>query len=185
MTNERSALKKPRWHRTAVPRESGMKISTKSRYALRLCLDLARNQGNGWVALKDISGRQDISKKYLEQIVHRLHGSGILEASRGFQGGYRLARAPSEITLGDVLNASETSDSLMDCIAEAGNCKRAQACMTRLVWEGLKHAIDSYVNSVTLQSILDEHGAKELVPCERSTENEKPVRTFQKSGVER
>lgn len=155
-----------------------MKISTKSRYALRLCLDLAIHQGEGWVALKDVSGRQEISKKYLEQIVHRLHGSGILEASRGFQGGYRLARTPAEITLGDVLNASETSGSLMGCIAEGGSCNRAQACLTRSVWAGLKQAIDAYVNSVTLQSILDEHGADGLVPCGRPAKGDKTIACF-------
>ena len=71
-----------------------MKISTKGRYAMRLLIDLYENQGDGFVALKDIAARQDISKKYLEQIVPALTGDGILKTSRGFQGGYRLAREP-------------------------------------------------------------------------------------------
>ena len=74
-----------------------MKISTKGRYAMRLLIDLYENQGDGFVALKDIAARQDISKKYLEQIVPALTGDGILKTSRGFQGGYRLAREPEDI----------------------------------------------------------------------------------------
>ena len=74
-----------------------MKISTKGRYAMRLLIDLYENQGDGFVALKDIAARQDISKKYLEQIVPALTGDGILKTSRGFQGGYRLAREPEAI----------------------------------------------------------------------------------------
>ena len=83
-----------------------MKISTKGRYAMRLLIDLYENQGDGFVALKDIAARQDISKKYLEQIVPALTGDGILKTSRGFQGGYRLARASRRISLSAIYCAS-------------------------------------------------------------------------------
>lgn len=86
-----------------------MKISTKGRYAMRLLIDLYENQGDGFVALKDIAARQDISKKYLEQIVPALTGDGILKTSRGFQGGYRLAREPEDIPVGDILRLTEGS----------------------------------------------------------------------------
>ncbi len=84
-----------------------MKISTKGRYALRMLLDLAEHQSEGYIALKDIAARQDISKKYLEQIIPILNKSGFLLASRGFQGGYRLAKTPDKYTVGDILRATE------------------------------------------------------------------------------
>ena len=80
-----------------------MKISTKGRYALRMLIDLAEHQGEGYIALKDIAKRQEISKKYLEQIVPVLNRSDILQANRGFQGGYKLAKAPDKYTVGDIL----------------------------------------------------------------------------------
>ena len=84
-----------------------MKISTKGRYALRMLLDLAQHQNDGYVALKDIARRQNVSKKYLEQIVPMLNKSDILLASRGFQGGYRLAQSPDKYTVGMILRITE------------------------------------------------------------------------------
>ena len=84
-----------------------MKISTKGRYALRMLLDLAVNSKEGFIALRDVAERQNISKKYLEQIVPALHKANILTTTRGFQGGYRLAREPKEITVGEVLRLTE------------------------------------------------------------------------------
>lgn len=86
-----------------------MKISTKGRYALRMLLDLAQHQNDGYVALKDIARRQNVSKKYLEQIVPMLNKSDILLASRGFQGGYRLAQSPDKYTVGMILRITEGS----------------------------------------------------------------------------
>ena len=86
-----------------------MKISTKGRYALRMLLDLAEHQSEGYIALKDIAARQDVSKKYLEQIIPILNKSGFLLASRGFQGGYRLAKTPDKYTVGDILRATEAT----------------------------------------------------------------------------
>ena len=87
-----------------------MKISTKGRYALRLMLDLAEHQNEGFIALKDIAERQNISKKYLEQIVPMLNKAGLLRTNRGYQGGYQLSRQPSEYTLGDILRVTEFID---------------------------------------------------------------------------
>lgn len=84
-----------------------MKISTKGRYALRLMLDLAEHQNEGYIALKDIAQRQDISKKYLEQIVPMLNRSDYLLTNRGFQGGYRLAKSPDKYTVGELLRITE------------------------------------------------------------------------------
>lgn len=133
-----------------------MKISTKGRYALRLMLDLAENQGEGYIALKDIAQRQDISKKYLEQIVPMLTKSGVLLTTRGYQGGYRLAKNPSECTVGDILRITEGSLAPVACLDTAENqCAKADSCLTLTVWKGLNTVINEYLDSITLQSILD------------------------------
>ena len=98
-----------------------MKISTRGRYALRMMLDLAENQGSGVVALKDIAARQDISKKYLEQIIPVLNRAGLLQTSRGFQGGYRLAKAPQDYTVGEILRAAEGGLSPVACLEQSPN----------------------------------------------------------------
>ena len=86
-----------------------MKISTKGRYALRMLLDLAEHRQCGYIALKDIAERQNISKKYLEQIIPMFNNSGILKTSRGAQGGYQLAKSPDSYTLGEILRLTEGS----------------------------------------------------------------------------
>ena len=94
-----------------------MKISTKTRYALRLMLDLEQNQGDfSWVSLKDVAERQGVSKKYLEQIVAALHKYRLLLTSRGNRGGYRLARDPREITLGQIMRATESTPTIIPCL---------------------------------------------------------------------
>jgi Rrf2 family protein len=141
-----------------------MKISTKGRYALRMLLDLAVNEKDGYVALKDIAERQCISKKYLEQIVPSLHKAGILETTRGFQGGYRLAISPSDCIVGDVLRITEGSLAPVSCLQDAENpCKRCNECMTLHVWEGLQNVIYDYLDGITLQSIIDEHSGGDIV----------------------
>ena len=133
-----------------------MKISTKGRYALRLLTDLALHQEDGFVSLKDISERQDISKKYLEQIVPMLNKNGILRTNRGNRGGYMLAKSPAECTVGDVLRATEGSLAPVSCLDyEVNDCPRAGSCATLFVWEGLDRAVSSYLDGITLQDILD------------------------------
>ena len=95
-----------------------LKISTKGRYALRLMLDLAQNRNEGFVALKDIADRQDISKKYLEQIVPILNRAGLLKTTRGYQGGYMLAKSPSSYTVGDILRITEGSLAPVACLED-------------------------------------------------------------------
>lgn len=137
-----------------------MKISTKGRYALRLMLDLAENQTNGFVALKDIAERQGISKKYLEQIVPLLNKSGVLKTTRGYQGGYMLAKKPEEYTVGDILRITEGSLAPVACLDDAVNmCEKADSCMTLPVWKGLDKVIQEYLDSITLQSVIDNHRA--------------------------
>ena len=133
-----------------------MKISTKGRYALRMLLDLAEHQSEGYIALKDIAARQDVSKKYLEQIIILLKRSGYLKSSRGKGGGYKLAKAPKEYTIGDILRTTEGSLSPVACLEDDENmCPRSSMCTTINFWEGLDKVINDYVDSITLQDLLD------------------------------
>ncbi|MGN0521680.1 MAG: RrF2 family transcriptional regulator [Eubacterium sp.] len=133
-----------------------MKISTKGRYALRMLVDLAEHSNEGFIALKDIAIRQDISKKYLEQIVSILNKPNILIANRGYQGGYKLAQAPKEYTVGDILRITEGGLAPISCLDGDKNlCEKSSRCATLFVWEGLYNVINEYLDSVTLQDILD------------------------------
>ena len=133
-----------------------MRISTKGRYALRLMLDLAEHQGDGCVSLKDVAQRQDISKKYLEQIVPTLSRAGFLLTNRGYQGGYRLCRAPEDYTVYEILSMAEGGLAPVACLDQPENtCPRAPDCLTLPVWEGLGKTIRDYLRSITLQTILD------------------------------
>ena len=138
-----------------------MKISTKGRYALRMLLDLAEHREEGVVALKDIAERQNISKKYLEQIVPILNQSNILKTSRGYQGGYMLAKEPSQYTVGMILRLTEGNLAPVACLAQSPiDCERSADCLTLPVWQGLYHVITEYLDSITLQDILDQPGER-------------------------
>ncbi len=133
-----------------------MKISTRGRYSLRMLLDLAENRDKGFVPLKEIAERQDISKKYLEQIVALLNGTGILRTNRGFQGGYMLAKAPDEFTVGQVLRITEGGLCPVACLEDEENqCPRKDICKTLPMWEELNGVIAAYLDGVTLQDMLD------------------------------
>ena len=134
-----------------------MNMSTKARYALRMLLDLAEHQNCGFVALKDIAHRQNISKKYLEQIIPVFNRSDILKTNRGFQGGYKLAKTPDPYTVGEILRLTEGSLSPVACLEEEPNqCERSGECATLPVWQGLKRVICEYLDGITLQDILDQ-----------------------------
>ena len=133
-----------------------MKISTKGRYALRMLIDLAEHEGDGFIALKDIAERQNISKKYLEQIVPILSRSGILRTNRGSQGGYALAKEPEHVTVGEILRLTEGSLSPVACLdGDPAQCQRSADCPTLPVWQGLNRVINEYLDGITLRSILD------------------------------
>lgn len=133
-----------------------MKISTKGRYALRMLIDLAEHQNTGFVALKDIADRQNISKKYLEQIVPILNRGNVLKTSRGFQGGYRLAESPDNYTVGQILRMTEGSLAPVPCVEESPiSCKFSATCSTLPIWQGLYRVINEYLNGITLQDVLD------------------------------
>ena len=136
-----------------------MKISTKGRYALRLMVDLAEHKDSGFIALKDVAKRQNISKKYLEQIVPVLNGAGLLATNRGNRGGYRLAKEPKEYTVGDILRITEGSIAPVSCLdSEINLCERKNFCQTLYVWEGLYKVVNEYLDSITVQDIVDKIG---------------------------
>ena len=133
-----------------------MRISTKGRYAMRLMLDLAEHQRDGYVSLKDAAERQEVSKKYLEQIVPALSRAGFLLTNRGYQGGYRLARRPADYTARDILRLTEGSLAPVACLdGEANVCPRRAGCPTLPLWQGLDRVIEDYLAGITLQDLLD------------------------------
>ncbi len=139
-----------------------MKISTKGRYAVRMLLDLAAHQGDGCVSLGEIAERQNVSRKYLEQIVPLLSASGMLRTVRGPQGGYRLARSPETCTVGEILRLTEGTLSPVACLdTEVNACARAADCPTLPVWEGLYRVVREYLDGITLADLLrDEEKAE-------------------------
>ncbi len=144
-----------------------MKISTKGRYALRLMLDLALNNTGEYITIKSIAARQNISEKYLEQIISLLNRAGYVKSIRGAQGGYRLARDPGEYTVGMILRLTEGSLAPVECVdEETGNCNRNNGCVTKEVWAELYVAICSVVDNITLQNLMDRQ--LNLVPYDYS-----------------
>lgn len=132
-----------------------MKISTKGRYALRMLLDLAQHSSDGYIALKDIAERQNISKKYLEQIVPLLNKAELLRTNRGYQGGYALAKAPEKYSVGEVLRVTEGSLCPVACLQiEPNDCPRRADCPTLPVWQGLYKVITEYLDGITLADIM-------------------------------
>jgi len=134
-----------------------LKISTKGRYALRLMLDLALCEKGKYIALKDISQRQDISVKYLEQIISVLSRAGFVRSVRGSGGGYMLARDPEEYTVGMILRLTEGSLAPVACLEyEPNDCPRAESCVTLGVWEKLYKAINDVVDNITLADLAEQ-----------------------------
>ena len=128
-----------------------MKISTKGRYATRVMLDLAMNGTGECIKVKDIAARQGISEKYLEQIIGILNKAGYVKSVRGAQGGYRLAKAPEEYTVGMILRLTEGSMAPVACLEEgAAECERCDTCEPLEVWQSLYAAITQVIDNVTI-----------------------------------
>lgn len=134
-----------------------MLISTKGRYALRLMLDLALCEQGKYVALKDVAQRQGISVKYLEQIISVLSHAGFVRSVRGSGGGYMLTNEPKDYTVGMILRLTEGSLAPVQCLeVEHNDCPRADSCVTLGVWEKLYNAINSVVDTITLQDLVND-----------------------------
>ncbi len=132
-----------------------MKISTKGRYALRLMLDLAVYNTGEPVSLKDIARRQEISEKYLEQIISMLNKAGFVRSIRGAQGGYLLGREPSWYTVGRILRLTEGDLAPVSCVGKNSmECERRQGCVTVRVWEQINQAVNQVVDHITLEDLV-------------------------------
>ncbi|HTG82643.1 MAG TPA: Rrf2 family transcriptional regulator [Geobacteraceae bacterium] len=137
-----------------------MKLSTKSRYGLRALFDIAYNSGTLPAQIQDISRRQDISPRYLEQIFQGLKRAGILKSKRGPQGGYFLTRNPEEITVKDIITATEGGMVLVDCVATGKRRKKSACtfegcCVTQTVWEEATSRLNEYFNALTLKTLCE------------------------------
>ncbi len=136
-----------------------MMISTKGRYALRLLADLAGTEGESFIPLKEIAERQGISEKYLESIVKVLVRGGILAASRGKGGGYRLKVAPESCTVGRVLRITEGTLAPVSCLEGGDGCEKRDRCATIALWRGLDKVICDYLDGFTLADLVRDKGA--------------------------
>ena len=133
-----------------------MKISTKGRYAVRVMLDLATNNTGEYIKVKEIASRQEISEKYLEQIISVLNKAGYVKSIRGAQGGYKIARDPSSYTVGMILRLTEGSLNPVACLDdEINECERCDTCETLEVWKDLAKAINSVVDHVTVADLVE------------------------------
>ena len=142
-----------------------MLVSTKGRYALRIMIDLAEHQRDGYIPLKETAGRQGISEKYLEGIIKILVKDKMLTGVRGKGGGYRLTKRPEEYHLDEILTLTEGSLAPVACTRkDAEPCRHADSCCTLPVWVGLSEVIQAYLNKITLKDLMqngNEHSHKE------------------------
>ena len=130
-----------------------MKLSTKSRYAARLMVNLSLSYQKGPAQLNEIARREEVSEKYLSQIVILLRGAGLIRSVRGAKGGYLLAREPSAITIRDIVEVMEGGLQIVDCLNSAGTCGRDEKCVTRQVWDKVTLAIAETLESITLEDL--------------------------------
>lgn len=134
-----------------------MKLSTRGRYGIHAMYELAVNYGGAPVSIKSVAEKQDIPEAYLEQLIAVLRRDELVVSIRGAQGGYRLARAPEEITVGDVLRSLEGGLKLLDCLMEENACGKSCACPSRVVWKRLSDGLNEIVDSITLRDMIDEN----------------------------
>ena len=147
-----------------MPKEVlNMMISTRGRYALRDMIDLAEQNSDGYVSLREIAQRQEISEKYLETIVRFLTQEGLVSGVRGKGGGYRLTRKPEEYTAAEILGVAELSLSPVACLEKGAKpCPRADECRTLPLWKGLDKVVMDYLEQYTLADLIEqEHQARE------------------------
>lgn len=132
-----------------------MKLSTRTRYAVRAMIELAQNEGGRPLQLRTIAKRQDISVKYLEQLMAVLRSAGLIRSVRGSKGGYTLSRPASQVRLSDILNCLEGSVTTVECVEDGDCCARAADCAARQVWMRVQQAIDDVLQSITLQDVVE------------------------------
>ena len=144
--------------------EVNMLISTRGRYALRVLIDLAEHANGGYIPMKDVAARQDLSLKYIEKLMPVLTRHNLVEGVHGKGGGYRLVRAPEDYSLGEILRLTEGSLAPVSCLEEnAAPCPRAASCATLPVWTKLDGMINSYLDSVSLRDLLPNQTGNDYV----------------------
>lgn len=132
-----------------------MKLSTKTRYGTRMILDMAEHYGNGAIQLGEIANRQNISLKYLEQIIRPLKKADYIKSFRGAKGGHMLAKAPGEITVGEIVAILEGGDTLIHCDKDPENCERVDSCLTRYLWVEAASAMFQRLSAITFADLLN------------------------------
>lgn len=139
-----------------------MKLSTKGRYGLRALIDLAQYSKDAPVSIMSISSRQELSERYLEQLMSMLKKAGLVKSIRGAAGGYILTKPADEISVGDVLRALEGSLEPVDCagLDPEGNCKAADSCVTKYVWQRINESINRTVDEIMLSQLVEESRKK-------------------------
>lgn len=133
-----------------------MKLSTKGKYGLYAMFYLAQHAGSGPQPLKAVAEIGVSSEDYLEQLLGNLRRAGLVTTVRGAQGGYQLAKAPEDITVGDIIDATEGPLTISECLSDEGSCHRAGQCKTRRVWEYLSNSINGLLQSITLRDMLEQ-----------------------------
>jgi Rrf2 family protein len=132
-----------------------LNVTSRGRYALRVMLDLAQHPEDGFVSLKTVAERQNISMKYLEAIVGNLKKAELLESTRGKEGGYKLCKAPAEYSVGEILRSIEDNLAPVSCIRDGSvSCDKAAACLTVPMWKELDDITNAYLDGVSLQDLL-------------------------------
>ena len=131
-----------------------MKLSTRSRYGARMMLDLAQHYDDGPIQISDIARRQDISVKYLEQLIIPLKKAHYIKSIRGPKGGHMLAKRPEEITVAEIVSILEGGFSLTRCVEDPDICDRSEKCLTRDIWETASRAMYDELNSFTLLEMI-------------------------------
>ena len=132
-------------------------ISTKGRYALRVMLDLSKQNAEKFISLEEIATRQKLSQKYLETVIKSLVQNNFLKGTRGKGGGYKLTRQPSEYTVGEILELTEVPLSVVECLKDENNtCERKAECLTLPMWQKFNKLTHDFFYGITLQDILDE-----------------------------
>ncbi len=130
-------------------------ISTKGRYSIRILLDLAEHRSGGYMPMKEVAARQEISLKYIEKLMPALKGAGLIESSHGIGGGYRLTREPEQYTLWEILRLAEGGLAPVSCLQDnAAACSRAAECRTLSVWENYYRLTKDYFSGITLADLM-------------------------------
>jgi Rrf2 family transcriptional regulator, cysteine metabolism repressor len=139
-----------------------MNISTKGRYGLRVMIELAAQYGKGLALVESIAKNQDISPKYIHQLIIRLKSAGLVRSIRGPKGGYELARSPDTISALDVIEAMEGKTTPVECVSDSALCRRADSCVTRPIWCEIASAIDNVLGSFNLEQLASKQRLQQI-----------------------